>query len=234
MASNFGDILSAVGAGGKGSLFALIWIVIALLIVALIIGLFWFFWWKKKKWNLDVEIKLTRSDGKMTYAEWGKGFYNGKRGVVFIKRPKMGAFQKPYVMKIFDIRKYMQGENVMTVLQVGPEDFRPVLNTSWNEMEVEYEDTDKPLKDELGNEILDDEGNVQYETVILKESILNIRTETGLNKAWKAAWDEAARNAYTIQSMLRQYSAPISIGIVVICCFVGFAVLWTKLSSVCA
>ena len=55
-----------------------------------------------------------------------------------------------------------------------------------------------------------------------------------LNKAWKAAWEEAAKNAYTIQSILRQYSAPISIGIVVICCFVGFAVLWTKLSSVCA
>lgn len=232
--ASFGGVIDTLSSGGKGAVFMMVWVFLIFLAVVLVLGGIWLWWNKKKKWNLDVEIKLTRSDGKITNGEWGKGFYDAKRGVVFIKRPKMGTFQKPYAIKIFDVRRYMQGSNLITVIQVGPEDFRPVLNSSWNEMEVEYEDTDKPLKDKDGNPLLDEEGNIQYEKTVVKESILNIKTETGLNKAWKAAWEEAAKNAYTIQSILRQYSAPISIGIVVICCFVGFAVLWTKLSSVCA
>lgn len=232
--ASFGEVIETVGAGGKGAVFVMVWVLLIFLAVFLVVGGIWIWWYKKKKWNLDVEIKLTRSDGKITQGEWGKGFYDSKKGVVFIKRPGMGVFKKPYPIKIFDVRRYMQGSNLITVIQVGPEDFRPVLNSSWNEMEVDYEDTENPLMDEEGNPMLDDDGNIMYKTVTVKESILNIKTETGLNKAWKAAWEEAAKNAYTIQSLLRQYSAPISIGIVVICCFVGFAVLWTKLSSVCA
>ena len=231
--AEFGDVIASVGAGGKSSLFTMIWVVIAFLIVALILGTFYFFWHKKKKWNLDVEIKLTRADGKITLGEWGKGFYDSKKGVVFIKRPKMGTFSKPYPIKIFDVRRYMQGTHLITVIQVGPEDFRPVLNHSWTTMLVDYEDDEQPILDGEGNPQLDEEGNIKYKIVTVKESILNIKTETGLNKAWKAAWEEAAKNAYTLSSFLKQYSAPISIGIVVICCFVGFAVLWTKLSSVC-
>jgi len=230
---SFGDVIEKVGAGGQSTLYTMIWVVVIFLAVAIVLGTIMFFWWKKKKWNLDVEIKLTRSDGKITQGEWGKGFYDSKKGVVFIKRPNMGTFAKPYPIKIFDVRRYMQGTHLITVIQVGPEDFRPVLNESWTEMNVDYEDTDKPILDSEGNPELDEEGNIKYETVTVKESILNIKTETGLNKAWKAAWEEAAKNAYTISSFLRQYSAPISIGIVVICCFVGFAVLWGKLSSVC-
>ena len=230
---SFEDIITSVGAGGKGTVFVMVWVLIAVLIVTLVIGLIWWFWWRRKKWNLDVEIKLTRSDGKITEGELGKGFYDAKKGVVFIKRPGMGTFAKPFPIKIFDVRRYMQGSHLITVIQVGPEDFRPVLNSSWTEMEVDYEDDEKPLKDEEGNPILDEDGNIMYEKTTVRESILNIKTETGLNKAWKAAWEEAAKNAYTISSILKQYSAPISIGIVVICCFVGFAILWTKLSTVC-
>lgn len=231
--ASFDNIIGTVGEGGKGAVFIMVWVLLIFVVVFLVVGTIWFLWWKKKKWNLDVEIKLTRSDGKITHGEWGRGFYDAKKGVVFIRRPKMGTFSKPYPIKIFDVRRYMQGANLITVIQAGPEDFRPILNSSWTEMEVDYEDTDKPLKDKDGEIMLDADGNIMYEVVTIKESILNIKTETGLNKAWKAAWEEAARNAYTIQSLLRQYSAPISIGIVVICCFVGFAILWTKLSSVC-
>ena len=229
----FGEVLQSVGAGGRSSLFVMMWVVIAFLIVATVLGIVFFIWWKKKKWNLDVEIKLTRSDGKITQGEWGKGFYDAKKGVIFIKRPTMPTFSKPYPIKIFDVRRYMQGSNLITVIQVGPEDFRPVLNESWTEMNVDYEDTDKPILDKEGNPELDQEGNIKYEIVTVRESILNIKTETGQNKAWKAAWEEAARTAYTLTSFLKQYSAPISVGIVVICCFVGFAILWTKLSTVC-
>jgi hypothetical protein len=95
-------------------------------------------------------------------------------------------------------------------LQVGPEDYRPILNDSWTEHIVSY-------KDDKTNDI-----------VSVKESILNIKVDSGLNKAWKSSWDSAAKNAYSIKSFFSQFQTPIAIGIVIICCFVGFAILWTK------
>lgn len=164
---------------------------------------------RKRQWNLDVEFKLTRNDGRITNAEWGKGSYNSRKGVVFVKRPGKGT--KKIAIKIFDIRKYLQGDRVLTVLQVGPEDFRPVLNDSWTEHIETY-------KDDTSGEIVE-----------VKESILNIKVDSGLNKAWKSSWDAAAKNAYSIKSFMQQFQTPIAIGIVIICCFVGFAILYTRI-----
>ncbi len=225
-----GDIVSSVGPSSQTVVWTVIWIFIAILGVVGV-GLLIYFLIKRKRWNLKVEIKLTRSDGKITNAEWGKGFYDSRRGVVMIKRPYKGS--KPIPMKIFDVRKYMQGSDLITVIQAGPEDYRPVLNDSWTEHDVDYIDETSPVKDENGNLIMDEHGKQIFETKTVKESILNIKTDTGKNKAWRVAWEEAAKNAYTIRSFLKQYQAPISIGIVVVCCFIGFAILWTKLSSVC-
>ena len=127
----------------------------------------------------------------------------------------------------------MQGTDILTVVQLSSDDYRPVLNESYTEHECEYVDETDPIKDNEGNFILDDNGEKRYNTKIIRESIMNIRTETGKNKAWRAAFEEAAINAFTIKSLFRQFQTPIGIGIVVICCFIGFAVLWTKLSSVC-
>ena len=189
---------------------SIIWYVflglVILIMLAVIIGLFVF----KKRWNLDVEFKLTRNDGRITNAEWGKGYYDSKKGVVFVRRPGMGRFSKGVAIKIFDIRRYLQGTSVITVIQVGPEDFRPVLNDSWTEHIELYKD------DTTG------------EVVEVKESILNIKVDSGLNKAWKSSWDSAAKNAYSIRSFMSQFQTPIAVGIVIICCFVGFAILWSK------
>ena len=180
--------------------------IIVLGLLATIVGIFYF----RKRWNLQVEFKLTRNDGRITNAEWGKGLYDSKKGVVFVRRPTMGKFSKGIPIKIFDIRRYLQGDSIITVLQVGPEDFRPVLNDSWTEHVETY-------KDDKTNEVIE-----------VKESILNIKVDSGLNKAWKSSWDAAAKNAYSVKSFLQQFQVPISIGIVVICCFVGFAILWSK------
>lgn len=193
--SGTGQILLYLGLG-----------VIILIMLAIIIAIFYF----RKRWNLDVEFKLTRNDGRITNAEWGKGYYDSKKGVVYVRRPTMGRFSKGIAIKIFDIRRYIQGDRIITVLQVGPEDFRPVLNDSWTEHVCTYTD--------------DKTGEVKE----VKESILNIKVDSGLNKAWKTAWDAAAKNAYSIRSFFSQFQTPIAIGIVIICCFVGFAVLWTK------
>jgi len=225
-----GDVISSVGPGSQTVVYTTIWIFIAIFAVLILGGLAW---WgiSRRKANLQVEMKLPRSDGQIINAEWGKGSYDAKRGVVLIKRPGKGMGWSP--MKIFDVKRYLQGSNLLTVIQVGADDFRPVLNRSYTEHEVEYIDETKPLTDANGNAVVNSAGNPVYETTTVKEAVMNIKTEHGRNKAWRIAWEDAARNAFTIQSILRQYQTPIAIGIVVVCCFLGFAILWTKLSTVC-
>ncbi len=208
-----GDVISSITSGTGSTLWVILLIVLVGGTAILLLGGGFLWWWFKKRWNLKVEFKLTRSDGKLTTAEWGKGYFNAKRGVCFIKRP--GLRQRSIPIKIFDIRRYVQGDNVITVLQAGPEDFRPVLNSSWETHSVEY------INDETG------------ETKEVKESILDIKVDPGLNKAWKTAFDAAAKKAYSLTSFFSQFQVPIAIAIVVIAVFVGFAIIWTRLPSIC-
>lgn len=215
------DIFSTISSGTGGTLKM---VILSILIggAALLLAGGGFAWWFfKKRWNLRVEIKLPRSDGKIIHGEWGKGFYNAKKGVVFIKRKGSGF--RPIAMKVFDIRKYLQGADLLTVIQVASEDYRPVLNDSWTEFKTEKRDR------KTGEIIKDKDGNIVWE----KLSILNIKVDSGLNKAWKSAWDAAAKKAYSLQSFFAQFQTPIAIGIVILSTFVGFAIIWTRLGSIC-
>ncbi len=229
--AELGTIVETVGASSQTVVWTTVWIFIVIISVIMLGGLIW---WSfvRIRWNLKVEIKLPRSDGRLINGEWGKGFYDSRKGCVYIKRP--GRYSKKVPMKIFDVKRYLQGTDLLTVIQLSADDYRPVLNNSYTDHEVDYIDETDPMKDEDGNPMLDEDGKQMYNKKTMKESIMNIKTETGKNKAWRAAFEEAAINAFTIKSIFRQYQAPIAIGIVVICCFIGFAVLWTKLSSVCA
>lgn len=194
------DVMSSITGGAGGTLTVIILIVVIGGLALVLLGGGFFWWWTKKRWNLKVEVKMVRSDGRVITGEWAKGYYNAKRGAVFIKRP---GRLKPYDMKVFDIRKFLQGTDLLTVVQLGPEDYRPVLNDSW----TSYVD------DETGEKV----------------AMLNIKVDTGLNKAWKSAFDASAKKAYSLQSFLQQFQTPIAVGIVILCCFVGFAILWTRI-----
>lgn len=146
--------------------------------------------------------------------------FNAKRGVVFVKRP--GLRQKAVPMKIFDIRKYIQGDNIISVIQVGSSDYRPILNNSWEE----YWDE---LKDEEGNLILDKDGKPTYE----KASVLNIRVDSKEDKAWQSAFDAASKKAYSLSSFFQQFQTPIAVAIVILAVFVGFAILWARMGTMC-
>lgn len=185
---------------GSGDTFKMILLIVVIGGFALILlGVAIYIWWSKKRWNLQVEVKSVRSDGRIITGEWAKGLYNADKGVVYIKRP---GKMKPYAMKVFDIRRYLQGASLLTVVQLGPDDYRPVLNDSWESY----------VDEETGE----------------KAAMINIKIDTGTNKAWKTAWDAAAKKAYSLQSILSQFQTPIAVGIVIICCFVGFAILWTR------
>jgi hypothetical protein len=204
------NLVSQAQSAGSGALSIIWYIVLGLVVIIMltIIGVVWYF---KKRWNLQVEFKLVRNDGRIIQAEWGKGYFDARKGVVYVRRPTMGKFRKGVPIKIFDIRKYIQGLDIITVLQVGPEDYRPVLNDSWTEYVTTAQD------DNTG------------EIVEVKEAVINIKVDSGADKAWKSSWDVSAKKAYSIQSLLAQFQTPIAIGIVIICCFVGFAILWTKI-----
>lgn len=210
MAIDFGQITQTISKGGATTLKTVIIAMIVIVVLGVVFGLIAWWRWSKNRYNLKVEIKMPRSNGKITLAEWGKGSFNAKKGVVFIKRAKMRAVP----MKVLDIRRYLQGADVLSVIQLGAEDYRPILNDSWAEHTIT---------------LIDDEGKEEE----VKESILNIRVDTGEYKAWKSAWDSSAKNAYSLKSFLQQFQTPISIAIVLVACFVGFAIVWARMPSVC-
>lgn len=174
-----------------------------------IFGLIFVFVFQRKRWNLKVEIKLPRSDGKIINGEWGKGFYHSKQGVVYIKRP--GFMQKKIPLKIMDPKRYIQGSDMITVIQLSPVDYRPVLPKSFLEYEIKYTD------DKTG------------EVTMVKESVMNMECDTGASKAWQVAFDAAAKKAYSLQSFITQFQTPLSIAIVLVAVFIGIAALWTQL-----
>ncbi|KKN17078.1 hypothetical protein LCGC14_0969560 [marine sediment metagenome] len=215
------DIWSTIGSGTGGTLKIFVWSILIGGFALLLAGGGFAYWYFKKRWNLRVEIKLPRSDGRLIQGEWGKGFYDAKKGVVFIRRKGKGF--KSIAMEVFDVKRYLQGSDLLTVIQVAPEDYRPVLNESWSEYKIEKRDK------KTGEVLKDKAGNVLWE----KLSIMNIVVDTGLNKAWKSSWDAAAKRAYSLQSFFAQFQTPIAIGIVILSTFVGFAIIWTRLGSIC-
>lgn len=215
MAEGIGDIGGIIGniAGSAGNTVqTLMWVLGVGFVVVLAVGLLIFWIWNKKRYNLNVELKKVRSDGRIISGEWCQGLYNAKKGVVFIKRK---GIRGNTPMRVFDIRKYLQGDTMITVIQVGTDDLRPVLNDSYTEHMVEYVD--------------EKTGKIE----VIKEAIMNIKIDSGLNKAWKSSWENASKRAYSLQSFIQQFQVPITVGIVVVCIFVGFAIVWARLPMIC-
>jgi len=208
MADDLGSIVG--GVIPQGSTIGLFILIGALALIAfLILAFIAFFIWNRKRWNLDVEIKLPRSDGTIINGEWGKGYFNSKRGVVYIKRSGVTSPKVP--LKIFDPKRYLQGDRLITVLQLSPTDYRPVLPKSFLTHEVKYTD------DKTG------------EVHTIKESVLNIKCDTGHSKAWQQSFEAASKQAYSLKSFIQQFQTPIAIAIVLVAVFVGFAALWTQM-----
>ncbi len=194
----FGSITPS---GGITSLIIYMFLGIGIL-MAISIG-FFIAYRSKKKWFLEVEVKIPRADGKIVNSEWAKGTYDAKRGVVFVKRKG----KKPNALKPFDIKKFLQGggkKETLTVVQVGIEDYRPVLIDSYLEM----------VDEQTGDEAV----------------LMNIKIDTTESKAWKESFEREAKSAYSIQTLLQQYAQYIGFGILFFMIFVGFAVLWGRVN----
>lgn len=206
MVESIDNLLGGLGNIGGASSWISNGILILIGIIALGIcgGIFYFLFYKKKNWNILAEIKILRSDGKLLSAEWGKGSYDLKKGVVLIKRKG----KKAVPMKPFDTEKYLQGnakgQNILTVTQFSPGHYVPLLLKSFMELE----------DDKTGKEA----------------SLAKVKADFSESKSWKNQFEREAKNAYTIFSLLKEYATYIGIGLIIFMQWAGFAILYSKVT----
>jgi hypothetical protein len=182
--------------------------------IVFFIIIFWFGWYRKQ-WNIKVEFKIprginflnsgdlldnTRVQG-IVNAEWGKGSYDAKKGTVWVKRKG----KKKVAMKPFDVKKYLQGDNILSVVQVGVEDYRPVLTESYLDM----------IDETTGEEA----------------ALLKIKIDTSESKAWKNSFERESKNAYSITNLLKENAHWIAIGLVIFLWGIQFLVLYNRMKG---
>ncbi len=202
------DLFGGLDFGGGGILGVIISIFIGLLALSIVIGIAWFFIKKKRNWNIRVEFKIPRDirqddegNVKGTISkEWGIGHYDSRRGVVFIKRKK----RKAVPMKPFDIKRYLSAESILTVIQVGIEDYRPVLDESYLEV----------IDDETGEE----------------GALLRAHIDTSEGKSWRSSFERDSKSTYTISSFLSMHGDKLIWGLVLLIVLIGQAIVIGKLS----
>jgi len=199
---HLGDIFGKIGGGGgmAGLVINSIYILLGVGVLALCGFALYYFLYKKKHYNLNAEIKIPRSDGRLIIAEWGKASYNEKKGCIYIKRKK----KKPVPMKIADPRKYIQGEKIITVIQLSPGNYVPVLPDSYEEVE----------DDKTGE----------------RAAVINIRADLSDDLSWRTMFEREAKAAYSITNLLREYAPYIGTGIIIFMMWAGFAILYSKVT----
>lgn len=191
---------AAAGEGGGGfSVMGMITtigtIIVGIIILALCAYLIYYYAYKKKNWNLSIEVKIPRSDGRFVDSENAKGNYNENRGVCYIKRKG----KKAVPMKPFDVKRYVQGKKTLTVVQVSPGEYLPVLPDSFLELE----------DDQSGE----------------SASVIKLKGDLSKSKAWKNSFEREAKKAYSLVNLLKEYMQFIGWGIIILMNFVGFTIL---------
>jgi hypothetical protein len=130
--------------------------------------------------------------------EWGKGFYDAKKGSVFVQRKG----KKAVAMKPFDVKQYLSDANILTVIQTGIEDYRPVKDESYIEIEDEYGD---------------------------KSALVRAIIDTSESKSWKNTFEREAKMAYSIKNWLQEHGAIVAMGLVLFMNLIGFAVVISRM-----
>ena len=105
-----------------------------------------------------------------------------------------------------DPKKWLKGRDFATLIQVGPEDFIIVDENSY-----------MTVKDESGNDI----------------AVMQIVADVGKRKTWKNYTERMAKKAFTLSSWMDKHQLAITLGIVMFCMFLGFAILWMRMPSIC-
>ena len=200
--ADVGSITSKIGPYWDKILKFGVWgIIIVVTLVLVLVAVLWAK--KRKKWNLRVEIKLPRSNGEIINSEKAKGYYDTKQGFVSLKRKGIS----PIDMKPFNTSKYLQGTNFLEVLQIGPDDYLPILPKSYK--------------------IITKSNAVEGEQK--RFALLEIEGDLGERKAWASNAAESAINRFTLKNFLGKHQFAISIMIIMFALFIGFAIVLSQL-----
>jgi len=209
-----GEIFSKIGiGGGSGNSFFTnsLYILVGSIIIILCAVAIWWFFKKRKQYNIKVEVKIPRNIKQIKYKdgsvrtigtlnkEWAKGFYNAKQGVVYIKRKG----KKPVPMKPFDIKQFLSTENILTVLQIGIEDYRPVLDESYIEV----------VDSETGEE----------------GALIRAKIDTSESKSWKNSFEREAKLTYSIKNWVSEHGAMVAMGLVLLMNLIGFSIVISRM-----
>ncbi len=198
--------------GGGGFIDLVISMVVGAVGLGIVAALAFWFFKHRKKWNMKVEFRLPRNiqraedeEGNeivkgVIRREWGKGYYNAKQGVVYVKRPKL----KPVPMKPFNVKEFLDDSKILTVIQVGAEDYRPVLEDSY--LEVEDYDTGESA------------------------ALLKAKIDTSESKAWRSSYERERNATYTIGGWLKEHGQLLGFGFILFTIFVGFAIVYSKIA----
>ncbi|MFW5895135.1 MAG: hypothetical protein ACOCT9_00170 [archaeon] len=104
----------------------------------------------------------------------------------------------------FDIKDYLIGKNKLEVIQTAPDVYMPVSQSSYEE-----------FKDSLTGK---------------NSVLLTIQADTSKHKAWKAYAERLGKESFMVQ-VRKKLETYLGFGILIICMFVGFAILWAKVGG---
>jgi hypothetical protein len=209
---SLGGLFKGIGIGDGSNLVGnAVTIVVGVVILCICgFGLWWYLR-RRKKWNIKVEFKIPRNlqsieqkDGttKVTgnlNKEWGKGYYDSARGVCYVKRNK----KKAVPMKPFDIKQFLSTDNILTVLQTGIEDYRPVLDDSYIEV----------VDSATGEEA----------------ALIKAKIDTSESKSWKHSFERDANSAYSIKNWISEHGGLVAMGLVLMMNLIGFAIVISRM-----
>ena len=205
-----GDITSKMPGMGPGGMSNIIYIIIGFAILLVCAFGLWWFLKKRKTWNIKVEFKIPRNIKKVRTKEgtikiigtlnkeWGKGFFDAMKGSVFIKRKG----KKAVAMKPFDVKQYLSTGNILTVVQTGIEDYRPIRDESYIE-----------LKDIDGSE----------------GALVQAVIDTSESKSWKNTFERESKMTYSIKNWIAEHGALVAMGLVLLMNLIGFSIVIARM-----
>ena len=210
------DLLGSIGLGGGTGegMMGLVWLMLIVIGTFIVLGGIVYFFYNMRRWNIKkVYFRIPR-DVKYAYEgkeldlanlkcsvkkETGKGIYDAKKGVVFVKRKG----KKKVEMKPFNLSQYLDADGNLEVIQTGADNFIPVMPKSY----VVYED------DKTGERV----------------ALIDLTVDRSESKAWKTSFERNAKQAFSIVNLLQQYQVPIMIGLVIMLWGIQLFILYNKI-----
>lgn len=196
----FADTLSSIVVQG-GTALIVGGFILAFLIVSVVISIALY---KRKKWNIKLTIKLPRSDGRLILTDNNaKGFWDSENGWIMVKRKGY----KPVPSRPIDPKKWLQGLDHATLIQVGPQDYI--------------------VANELSYQILTDPDTGE------EMALMKVVADLGKRKTWKNYTERMGKKTFTLAGWMEKYQFYIAMGVLLFCMFLGFAILWNRMPSLC-